>query len=434
MKNCLVIGGGLAGLSSAVYLSEKKYKVTILEASPKLGGRAYSLYNPKYDDYYDNGQHIMMGCYYETIDFLKKINSWDKIDFQDSLKINFVEYGGKVHKLSAPKYFYPFNILLALMNYSAVKFSSRLKIIDFMMDSLCCVDDALKNLTVEQWLKIKREPEDSIKALWDILIIGALNTTSVNASAQVFSEILKRIFFDGNNAASIIIPATDLSKMYINNSVEFLKRNGGSTIVSERVQRVEIDGNRITKIISDKNEYSDFDFVISSIPAYALEKIKINDNQNFTELINIPSFKYSPILNAHLWLKENPFKEKFYGLIDAPVHWLFNHGKHISLTTSSAEGLIGLNDKEILSVLNSCLELFFPIFKQDLVADFKIIKEKRATFIPDISSTLQREKIKSPLDNFILAGDWVNTGLPSTIESAVLSGRLAADEVVKNLR
>ena len=71
MKRVIVVGGGFAGLSTSVYLAENNFEVTLIEASPKLGGRAYSLSNLSQNDIYDNGQHILMGCYDETITFLK---------------------------------------------------------------------------------------------------------------------------------------------------------------------------------------------------------------------------------------------------------------------------------------------------------------------------------------------------------------------------
>ena len=63
MKKCVIIGGGIAGLTSAVYLTKNGIQVTLFESSPKLGGRAYSFIDPQTKDVIDNGQHILMGCY-----------------------------------------------------------------------------------------------------------------------------------------------------------------------------------------------------------------------------------------------------------------------------------------------------------------------------------------------------------------------------------
>jgi zeta-carotene desaturase len=166
-----------------------------------------------------------------------------------------------------------------------------------------------------------------------------------------------------------------------------------------------------------------------AIPTHAIEKINFPGSSKPI----IPKLNYSPILNVHFWLKENPFKEKFYGLINSKVHWLFNHGDYISLTSSSADEFIGFENDFIKTLFLSEIEKFFPIFRSKFVNNSIVIKEKRATFIPDVVSSELRNNIYSPFDNLSFAGDWINTGLPSTIESAVLSGKMAANYVLSLL-
>ncbi|TSA28576.1 MAG: FAD-dependent oxidoreductase [Ignavibacteriales bacterium] len=430
MKRVIVVGGGFAGLSASVYLAENNFEVTLLEASPKLGGRAYSLYNQKFDDYYDNGQHILMGCYEETLSFLKKIDSTDNIEFQNSLRIPFLKKGGGVVELSSYKKFYPLSLFWGILNYKILSFRERLKVTDFFFDLMCCYSCDLKDKTVKDWLECKKQSENTIKSFWEILVVGTLNTTTEKASAEIFSEILQRIFLSGNKAATIVLPKTSLEKFYLENANRFIKSKKGKIILSERVDRIEVKNNKIFKIVTENKSYSDFDFGIMALPEYAAKKIM--DNSNIT--LDLPEFEYSPILNVHLWLKENPFKEKFYGFIGSQIHWLFNHGRHISLTTSSAENLINLENSEIIRHFCSEIELYFPIFKIEMVIDSKVIKEKRATFIPDIASTEKRKNFNWQLENFLLAGDWTNTGLPATIESAVLSGKIAATQVISSLK
>ena len=56
----------------------------------------------------------------------------------------------------------------------------------------------------------------------------------------------------------------------------------------------------------------------------------------------------------------------------------------------------------------------------------RIVKEKRATFAQTPASLRLRPGPRVGLENLFLAGDWTDTGLPATIESAVRSGRRAA--------
>ncbi len=74
-KDTVVIGAGFAGLSAAVALAERGVRVTVLEGKPALGGRAYSFIDPDTRDFVDNGQHVLMGCYHATLDFIRLIVS-----------------------------------------------------------------------------------------------------------------------------------------------------------------------------------------------------------------------------------------------------------------------------------------------------------------------------------------------------------------------
>lgn len=432
MKHVIVVGGGLAGLSTAAHLSEKKIKATLLEASPKLGGRTYSLVNKTQSDIYDNGQHLMMGCYNETLSFLKRIGSHNLVDVQKQMEVTFVEEGGKENKLFAPRVFYPFNLLIAILKYKSLSLRDRLRIVNFILDLSCCSDEDLENLTVIEWLLQKNQNDETIKKLWEILIVGTMNTTPEKASAQIFDEVLREVFLGGKNASKIVLPKVGLSQLFSFPAEEYLKSHNCEVIKSEKVESIVLENDCVKSIKTNKHEYDSFDAVVFAIPPHSFDKISFLDSNGRATShrfqLALGQFKYSSILNIHLWLKENPFREKFYGLIESEIHWLFNHGKHVSLTVSSADALCEMENEKILEDFYSELKIYFPIFKRELVTDWKIIKEKRATFIPDCASNELRRSIESPFSNMFFAGDWTDTELPATIEGAVLSGRLAAQK------
>ena len=172
-----------------------------------------------------------------------------------------------------------------------------------------------------------------------------------------------------------------------------------------------------------KSTYTGFDFVITAIPAFALSKIL----DNIT--INFPDFGYSSIVNIHLSCNKNYLPSGFYGLINSPVHWIFNKGTHLNIVISDADYLVAKSDEEILKIVKTELQKFFNL-NPDIVTNHKIIKEKRATFVPSAQVLHKRPSQKTGIKNLILAGDWVETKLPSTIESAVKSGRFAADIIL----
>lgn len=426
MKKVIIIGGGLAGLSAAVHLSKNNFKVTLFEASPKLGGRAYSFFDEKTQTEIDNGQHILMGCYTDTINFLKIIDAYKFLNIQKNLEINYLSRNKHHFRLKAPNLIYPLNLLFGLFFFKELNLKEKISLLKFFIKINFVDSEKLSGLTVLDWLKKEKQSDKTIRIFWEIISIGALNTSTEKASAKIFCDILKKIFWKDKISSQIFIPALPLSKTFCEPANDFIKSNYGEIKLSEKCIELVVDKNRIKKVITDKNVYEDFDFVISAIPYHALEKLIENNFLN-----KQPELHYSSILNIHLWIKENFLDEDFYAFYDSELHWLFNKRTHWNIVISNADKFIKMGNEEIYDLVITELKNFLSISDDDIFS-YKIIKEKRATFIPDDAALKSRPDTLTKIENFLLAGDWVNTKLPATIESAVRSGRLAAEKMIFN--
>lgn len=420
-KKVIVIGGGFAGLTATAYLAKNKFNVTLLEASPKLGGRAYSLLDKETNTIIDNGQHILMGCYYDTIKFLTLIGALENFSFQKRLELNFVKEGFQILPLKSVPIFYPLNLILGLMNFDAINLTDRFRLLKVFLKLPFYSLNKFSDLNIKKWLEEENQSEAIQEAFWKILAVGALNTNLEKASAKIFIDILKQIFLNGNKSATIVLPKYGLSESYCKNAEDFILRNGGIINLSEQVEHLVISNNRIQEVKTSKQNYTDFDYVVSAIQPFALSRIFGEAN-----VLNIPDFKYSSILNIHIWLKNDVVPEGFFGLINSPLHWVFNKGTHLNIVISDANELVNQSDEALIDMVKSEMQKFF-LLDQGLISNYKIIKEKRATFIPSNDVIDKRPAQKTKIQNLILAGDWVATGLPSTIESAVKSGRVAAE-------
>jgi hydroxysqualene dehydroxylase len=423
-KKVIVIGGGFTGLSAAAYLTKNKFKVTLLEASPKLGGRAYSFLDKETNTAIDNGQHILMGCYKETINFLNLIGAAHNFYFQKNLEVNFVKEGFRVLPLKSFPSIYPFNLLIGLLRFKAISFSNRLSLLKVFFKLPFYPPNKFLKINIKQWLDRESQSQEVQDAFWRILAVGALNTSIEKASAKIFIDIIKQIFLNGNKASTILLSKYGLSESYCKNAEEFIRRNGGEIILSEPVEKIIISNDMVTELHSSEKVFLDFDFVVSAIPSFALTRI-IDDETNFV----FPDFKYSPILNIHIWLKENKFPEGFFGLVNSPLHWVFNKGTHLNIVISDANEFVNKSDEDLLEMVKDEMKKFF-LLDPEVISGCKNIKEKRATFIPSSDILEKRPSQQTNIKNLILSGDWVDTGLPSTIESAVKSGKIASDLVM----
>lgn len=426
MNKVLIIGGGFAGLSAAVHLSSHGYSVKVFESSPKLGGRAYSFRDTVTGDIIDNGQHIMMGCYTETLAFLKTIDSIQNISIQKKLKVIFTDKHKGNLSLAAIKTVYPLDLLLGILNYRALSLRERIGVLKLYTRLIFTSGKKLNSLSVKEWLINEGQSINSIKSFWEIIAVGALNCSTQKASAFLFAHILKEMFLKGSKAASIIIPGTGLTEMYCNAASDYIRSNGGDICLSSPVTKIKLKDNKVSGVVVNNSEYQDFDWLISAVPFFAVNKFLPES------IVDVSHLKPSAILSVHLWIKNNPFTEKFYGLINSEIHWIFNHTNYITIVISDADRYMQMSREDIFRIVVNEINSFFSYFDEAQITNYKIIKEKRATFIPDKEIINKRPDPKTRLSNLFLAGDYTNTGLPATIEGAVKSGRLAAEFIIKN--
>ena len=425
MKKILIIGGGLSGLSSAVFLSKAGFNVELIEASPKMGGRTYSLnYNGVK---VDNGQHILMECYSNTLEYLDIIGARKHFYFQESLSINYVNDKQEVLKLKTNSSFYPLNYIIGLMSFQFLNIKNRFSILKFLLKIKFIKTNTFADKSVYEFLKLNDQSDEVIFNFWESIIVSTMNTSSRIASSKLFIDMMKIIFFGGRRNANIIIPNTDLSTALIEPAISYLKERGAKLSTSERINIIRFENEKALEIETNKRKISDFDYVISSIPEYSLRKINF---VGLSEKIILPELQYAPIVCVHVWLNENPLKEKMYNLIESQFDWVFNHGTYLSLIKSNAENLSNLNKNLVIKIVLSELKKYFTILSKTEIKDYIVLKKRHATFIPNLNSLAERKSSSATIGNFNIIGDWSNTGLPATIEGAIKSASDITQKII----
>src|SRR5271167_2779242 len=127
-KDAIVIGAGFAGLSAAVALAQRGVRVTVLEGKPALGGRAYSFVDADTGDFVDNGQHVLMGCYTETLDFLERIGAHGQLVFREDLEIEMLAGPGQSAVLKTARLPGPLHMTAALLGYRHLSMAERISV------------------------------------------------------------------------------------------------------------------------------------------------------------------------------------------------------------------------------------------------------------------------------------------------------------------
>lgn len=437
-----VIGAGCAGLAAAVRLAERGARVVLVEQAPRLGGRASTFVDRASGDRVDNGQHVLFGCYTETYRLLETLGVADRAPLARSLDLWMAGgLDGRSHHLHCPDLPSPWHLVAGLMTWSAVPPADRLaatRLRPLLQDAMrrpaaAVVADVDPAWTVSDWLTAHGQPASMRRWLWHPLAYAALNQGPDDAAARPFVRVLAEMFGGGAAAASVGLPRVPLDQLFAAPAAAFL-RDRGAIVLDKRPARVIAVGDRIASVkLGDTTVRAGI--VVSAVPWHAFAAMWDEGVPAAVEGIarNAAAMRATPIVSVNLWF-DRPVLDgdvPFVGVSDGTVQWIFGReaitggGGHVSAVTSGASDILRLENDALVERALADVMRVLPSARRARLERALPVREPRAGFslAPD---SPPRPGPRTAMPGLLLAGDWTDTGLPATIESAVRSGVTAA--------
>lgn len=432
----VVLGGGFAGLSCAAALAGKGKKVLVLDKKPRLGGRAYSFSENGLE--IDNGQHLFMGCYWATRKFLETIGTAHRLDIYRDVVVDYAD-GLKRDRLSCPSWLpAPLHLAAGLLGLKGVSLKEKqaLFAFDLSLKSMKSgpIPEGVERLTVRAWLDSLGVSRNFQTRFFDPAAIGILNDDPAVASAAGFIQALRQMFFTGRESSRFALAKTGLSELYVDAAREYIEARGGRVISNAKAAAIIEEGGRVRGIKTDMDSRFDAGHVVSTLPPWDLKKLALPAALRGPWETLAPA----PIVGATLKLDRPVMTERFLGMLNTETHWVFNKtlihdlkepGQTVAVVISGAHKQIGYSPEKILQAATRDLSSCLPEFSKAKILASKVVKEPFATLSPVPGDENKRPEPGTGMPGFSFAGDWTRTGLPATIESACMSGHIAADRI-----
>lgn len=424
--NIAIIGGGYAGMAAAVALSDRDIPVTVFESARQLGGRARGLTHQGIP--LDNGQHLLLGCYRQTLHMIQKVGGDPETDFL-RLPLQLDLHGA--FSLKAPHLPAPLHLLAALVRAKGLNLAARLNAVRFMLALRRINFHLHDDITVAALLAQNRQNEDLVSKLWEPLCIAALNTPIDKASAQVLLNVLRDALNRSRADSDMLLPRIDFTALFPHRAADYVEQHGGSVRIGCGVETLTpiADGIEITTALGTER----FSHVICATPPAVAAKLLRRIAILAETVEQIERLEHQPIYTVYLQYSDHVgLPQPMLGLHRCYSQWLFDRGRiagqrGLIAAVISAQGIHQeLSQEQLAQHVIAELNEEFGIAEQPKW--HRVIAEKRATFC--CSPNLQRPSQHTHLPRLLLAGDYTEGDYPATLEGAIMSGLKCAEVLV----
>ncbi len=439
-----MIGGGLAGLSSAVALADAGLQVRLIEKRPHLGGRATSYTLPDGSEV-DNCQHVTLGCCTNLADFYERVGAGGKIRYYD--KLYFVDAQGRRSTIQAAPLPPPLHMMPSFLFFNALTFADKRGIANAMLAIATAGGDPpdLEGVSMLDWLVRMKQTRSAIERYWRVVLVSALDEELAQTDARYGIEVFWKAFLGSRAGYRVGIPLVPLADLY-DGCREAIVRKGGEVRMRASVRDIRVNRNQFAGAVLADGTLLTADACVCSVPQNeVLELLPAEFTGPGTALEGVRQIKTSPITGVHLWYDRQVMSEPFLTLLDHTTQWVFNKSElsardgetgkkggsqYLQLVISASYDLVPKSRQEIIDLCVRELADVLPATREARLVKATVVKEVHATFSPAVGVDRYRPGQQSPVKNLILAGDWTRTGWPSTMEGAVRSGYLGAEAVL----
>jgi squalene-associated FAD-dependent desaturase len=406
-----IIGDGIAGLSAAVRLVDAGREVVVHEAAAFAGGRCRSYADPTLGLVIDNGNHLLLSGNHEALDYLDRIGARETLHDPGAARFDFADLkSGERWRLDLSEGRIPWWLFDRKKRVPGTKLGEYFAPLGvFMKGRGATVSDAM----------ICEGP--LYERLWRPLLTSALNTDPRESSAALTSALLRETLAAGGKACHPLFAAHGLARSFIDPALAFLAARGSAVRFGDRLRAIRFEEKRAVALDFDRtqHELGAEDFVILSVPPWIA--------QDLLPDLTAPD-EFRGILNVHFQIAPPPGQAAILGVVNAEIEWLFAFADRLSVTISNADRLIDRPRDELAAEIWREVAALTGLAQEP--PRWQIVKEKRATFAATPAQDAKRPDARTRWPNVALAGDWVQTGLPATIEGAVRSGYRAASIAV----
>ena len=440
-----IIGGGLAGISCALALADSGLRIAVFERGRALGGRAGSFTEPTSGTTIDIGPHIFLSEYRNMLDMLRPLGTESEVVWQTDRFINLLDgphrIPMRVHPLPAPLHLLP--SLLRVGGLSMKDKASNARITWLAMRAHEQHRLHLDDISALDLLREYGVSERLQRWFWATATLALLNVPLHECSAAALLRMYAQLI--GTSGYRSGFATKPLADLFVPAATSQLRKQGVHIEPGIEVVRLHATDNRVQAIeLSDGRHLTTRACVATVPPAELRALLKHSGMTNTQWDQRLRSFEPCPYISTYLWFDRKITNERFWGRVWSPTDLncdfydlsnirtdIDNHRSLIASNCIYCEAHQHLSDDDVVSRTLAELIEFEPSARNARLVHAVVNRIPMAIPCPKPGTETARLGAATNVNGFFLAGDWTNTHMPSCMESAVYSGRIAAECILR---
>ena len=445
----IIVGGGLAGLAAAVALADRGVLVQLFESRPRLGGRASSFFDSTTGTQIDNCQHVSMGCCTNFQHFCQTVG----IDrhFRREAELNFIgpdcrdgdgkADGPRINRFAASVWPAPLHLLPAfrrldyLSNRDKWQLAKGLRVLAATNPASC------DQQTFAEWLDRHEQTPATIERFWHVVLVSALSESLERISVPHARKVFVDAFMANRRGWEVSIPTVPLDDLYGGQLTDWLTQRGVAIRLQAGVKQFNVEDDAVIGVELRDGESLAADQFVLAVPHHLVRPMLPPGLADHPDVTRLGQLESAPIASVHLWFDRAITDLPHAVFVARLSQWMFNRSvlqgdsnQHsYQIVISAARHLAGQSQDQIITQVVDELAHVWPAVAEAELLHGRLVTEHRAVFSVQPGADSLRPSQQSPIDNLQFAGDWTNTGWPGTMESAVRSGYLAAENILRKL-
>jgi predicted NAD/FAD-binding protein len=460
-----IVGGGLAGMAAALAARMAGWNVTLFEQGPFLGGRVNSIEESWNGQIIDASPHVALGCCTRLLEFCRQLNL--DAEFGRHKSLHFLEPSGRAWRLkAAPLLPAPWHLLPSLLRMKSLSFGQRLRLAGTLRqlvvsrrerspyrsgdasqsrnatEGVPYSPDLPESESLGNWLRRQGQSESTIKSFWSPVMQSALSETvdfiSLSAARKVFHEG----FFTSRHGYEMYLPQRPWREILDQQAGGRLEELGVAIHRKVRVMWIEADPDAepALSVVLDDGSARPFDAVILAVPWHQAAGLFSGElSEGLPQLAVLASLQPGSIAAVHLWFDRPILPLPQAALQTDLAPWIFAAKSidpsvyYYQAVVSAAHRVAPADPRELRQVVLGAVQQCCPEARGARLLHAREVVHPQAVFSPQSGHEQFRLPQKTSVPRLFLAGDWTATGWPATMESAVRSGFLAVEELVKSV-